>query len=187
MAGRLYFKNVNNTPPEGYFFEAGGERISGRNYAEFEPRLRAMMARHRIPGLPESALAAFMAPHLSDPGRYIRGPSVVQADVTGPEALANSERFVRRAVAPFDRIERRVATCTGCLMHYRGWCPTCVGHVQRLRSMFGGRRPSLPCDAATGVCRCTNAYEFAVCSVEYGKDEKVWKGAPNTCWRYNDV
>ena len=64
MAGRLYFINVNNVPPEGYFFEAGGERIVGRNYVEFEPRLRALMRKHRIPGLPESV-----------PGRRCGGPS----------------------------------------------------------------------------------------------------------------
>ena len=187
MAGRLYFINVNNVPPEGYFFEAGGERIVGRNYMEFEPRLRALMRKHRIPGLPESVLATFMAPHLADPGRYVRGPAVRAAEVRGPEAFENSVQFLTKPVVPFGKIERRIAACTKCPMHYRGWCPTCTGHIERIRRAFGGARPALPCDAATGVCRCTKAYEAAMCSVEYGADEKIWEGAPDTCWRYNDV
>ena len=187
MASRLYFINVNNVPPEGYFFEAGGERIVGRNYMEFEPRLRALMRKHRIPGLPESVLATFMAPHLADPGRYVRGPAIPKAEVRGPEAFENSIPYLSKPVVPFGKIERRVAVCTKCQMHYRGWCPTCTGHIERIRQAFGGARPALPCDVATGVCRCTKAYEAAMCSVEYGEDEKIWEGAPETCWRYNDV
>lgn len=188
MAGSLlFFVNLMDPPPEGFFFEAEGERIVGRNWLEFEPKLRNVMSRHHIPGLPESVLARFMAPHLSDPGRYIRGPRVVKAEVRGPEALENSMPFVARPVVPFDRIERRIAACSKCPKHYRGWCPTCSGHVRRMHQAFGGRRPELPCDVATGVCRCTKAYEYAMCSVEYGADEKIWEGAPETCWRYHDV
>ena len=99
MASRLYFINVNNVPPEGYFFEAGGERLVGRNYMEFEPRLRALMRKHRIPGLPESVLATFMAPHLADPGRYVRGPAIPKAEVLHqvPDALPRVVPDVHRA------------------------------------------------------------------------------------------
>lgn len=188
MASRpLFFVNLMDPPPEGFFFEADGERITGRRWLEFEPKLTDLMRRHRISGLPESVLAEFMAPHLSDPGRYVRGPAVLKAEVRGPEALANSATYLSRPVVPPDRIERRIAACSKCKMHFRGWCPTCSGHVQRMHQAFGGRRPSLPCDVATGVCRCTKAYEYAMCSVEYGADESVWEGAPETCWRYRDV
>lgn len=183
----IYFHNVNIVPPGGYFCEIHGERVTGRTFIEIEPKVRALMHKYNIPGLPESVVAAYMCPKLDDPGRFCRGEVVPVAHTRAKEAFENSIPYTKKHVVPFDKIERREALCTKCPMHQRHWCPTCSGHPARLSDMFGGKRPDLPVDKVTGVCECAKAYEYAVTSVEYGKDEKIWEGAPETCWRYNDV
>lgn len=182
-----YFKDVNAIPPGGFFCEINGERVTGRTFVEIEPKVRALMRKYNILGLPEAHIASYMCPRLDDPGRYCRGAAVQAAHTRPQEAMQNSIPYTIKNVVSFDRIERREQICVKCPKHSRDWCPTCSGHPSRLNEMFGSRRPSLPVDKVTGVCECAKAYETAIASVEYGKDEEIWKGAPDTCWRYNDV
>lgn len=184
----VFFRDVNNTPPGGYFYEVHGERVQGRTFIEIEPKVRMLMHKYDISGTPEMAVAAFMCPCMDDPGRYCVGKTVTAPPhVLGKEAFENSVPYCARPVVPFDRISRRIAVCTACPAHQRHWCPTCTGHPGRLSRMFRGKRPDLPEDKATGVCGCARAYEYALTSVEYGKNEPIWSGAPETCWRRHDV
>ena len=183
----LYFHDVNMAPPGGYFCEINGERVSGRTFIEIEPKVRMLMSKYNIPGLPESVVATYMCPKLDDPGRYCRGPVVPIAHTRPREAFENSIPYTSKPVVSFDKIERRESVCIRCPKHKRDWCPTCSGHPARLSGLFRGKRPSLPVDRVTGVCECAKAYECAIASVDYTPDEKIWEGAPETCWRYNDV
>jgi hypothetical protein len=183
----VYFHDTNLTPPGGFFCEVAGEKVTGRTFIEIEPKVRALMTRHNIPGLPEALIASYMCPRLDDPGRYCKGETVPVQHTRPREAFEKSVAYTRKPVVSFDKIERREIVCTKCPKHQRHWCPTCSGHPAKLSAMFAGRRPDLPVDKVTGVCECAKAYEYAITSVEYGKDEKIWEGAPETCWRYNDV
>lgn len=189
MAGNhhVYFRDVNAAPPGGYFCEIRGERVSGKTFVEIEPKVRKLMAKYNVLGLPEAVIASYMCPRMDDPGRYCRGAVVPDAHTRPSVAFERSIPYTSKNVVPFDRIERRETVCSKCPKHARHWCPTCSGHPARLLEMFKGRRPALPVDKVTGVCECAKAYEFALASVEYGADEKIWEGAPETCWRYNDV
>ena len=184
----LYFVDSNVIPPGGlFFYEAHGERATGRTLVEILPKVRAIMARHGIPGLAESALAAYMCPRIPNPGMYCRGPQVPSAHVRPHVAIKESLPYCRRQVAAFDEISRRMRICQECPAHAREWCPTCSGHVSAMMSAFGKRRTELPEDTLSGVCQCAKAYELAIASVEYGEDEPVWEGVPDTCWRKADV
>lgn len=186
-ADPIFFHDTQNPPPGGFFYETHGERVRRSTFIEIEPIVRALMAKYHIPGTPEMEVAAYMCPRLDDPGRYCRGKLVEVPHTRAKEAFENSIPYVRRRVVTFDRIARRENICTRCPKHQRDWCPTCTGHPAQLSRMFGDVRPDLPEDKVTGVCSCARAYEFALASVEYRKDEKIWEGAPDTCWRFHDV
>lgn len=184
----VFFKESNFVPPGGlFFYEAGGERAVGRTLVEILPKVRAINARHGIQGTAEAALAAYMCPRIPNAGAYCRGADVPGAHVLPHAALRASMPYCRRHVVAFDVIERRMRACQACPRHARDWCPTCSGHVSAMLNAFGKRRTALPEDTLSGVCQCAKAYEIAIASVEYGEDEPVWEGVPDTCWRKVDV
>lgn len=184
----VFFKDVNNVPPGGmYFYETHGERVTGRTFLEIKPKVMALMEKYGIPGLAEQAVAEYMCPLIPNAGAYCRGDNVKAEHVRPHDALNNSLPYCDRQVVPFDRIERRMQICVTCPKHARDWCPTCSGHVSTMRKAFGKRRTELPEDRLSGVCQCAKAYEIAIASVEYPTDEKIWDGAPDTCWRKTDV
>ena len=184
MASGTWFHTVNFIPPYGlFFYETHGERAVGRTFLEIEPKVRALMEKYSLPGLPEQEVAAYMCPRMPDPGRYCRGASVAPKHVRPQEAIANSLPYCSRPLVDFGEIARRLRVCALCPKHARDWCPTCSGPVSRLEEAFKGRRPKQPEDAVSGVCQCARAYEIAIASVEYGKKEPPWDGIPDTCWR----
>ena len=187
-APQTWFRTTNFVPPYGlFFFETHGERVVARSFVEIEPKVRALMERFSIPGVPEQVLADYMCPRLPDSGRYCRGTSVPDPHVRPQEAIRNSLGYCTRKLVDFGEIARRLRKCAGCPGHARDWCPTCAGHVSRIMDAFGGRRSRLPEDSPSGVCQCAKAYEMAIASVEYGKDEPPWDGVPDSCWRKTDV
>ena len=186
--GHVFFHNVNNPPPGGlYFYETHGERVVARTFIEIEPKVRALMEKYGIKGLPEVEVAKYMCPRIPNPGAYCRGSNVTAAHIRPHAAIVNSLPYCKRQPVAFDIIERRLQICHDCPQHARDWCPTCSGHVSRILHEFNGKRTSLPQDKLSGVCQCAKAYEMAIASVEYGDDEKIWEGAPDTCWRKKDV
>lgn len=162
--------------------------FEGRNIQEICSKIRPVMARLGIPGTAEEIVAAYMCPRLGPTGSWFcKGEFKDSNAVREREALENSEPYCARKVVPFDVIEERLQKCLACQQHYRGWCLTCNGHLDRVINGFGGSRPRLPEDVGTGVCKCARAYEMAIASVEYKKGEKIWEGVPETCWRNTDV
>lgn len=187
-AGEVFFRDVNMTPPGGlYFCEIGGERVQAHTFLEIAPRVRELMRKHGVEGTAEMVVAAYMCPRIPNPGLYCRGAAVPAAHVNSRDAIANSLPYCSRRVVPFDVIERRMRVCAACPMHKRDWCPTCTGHMSRMKSAFGGRRRAVPEDTLSGVCQKAKAYEYAIASVEYGEGETVWAGVPDTCWRKTGV
>lgn len=182
------FVSIMSPPPGGFVFETHGERVTGRCFDEIAPKVRGLMAKYGIAGTAEAAVAGYMCPRLGPAAHaFCAGEFSASDDVGRHEAVDNCEPYYSRQVAPFDVIERRLARCMTCPRHFRGWCLTCTGHHQRILNGFRGRRPALPVDRGTGVCTCARAYEAAVASVEYAPEEKIWEGAPETCWRISDV
>lgn len=175
--------------PGGFFFEIDGDRAEARTLVELRPKAAAILARHGRGGESvDAAVAAFMCPRLGNDARWACSGEFRHENWIGPrEALQKSAEFGGRQVVPFDEIERRLAVCSSCPKHYRGWCLACNGHLERVLSMFDEARPRLPADSGSGVCRCTGAYEAAMVSVAYGEGDPVWEGAPETCWRRRDV
>lgn len=160
----------------------------GRNLQEICAKVRPAMVALGIPGTAEETVAAYMCPRLGPTGSWFCKGTFEHSDaVRAIEALENSERYFGMKVVPFDIIDARLAKCLACRKHFRGWCLTCNGHLDRVLRGFGGSRPRLPRDIGTGVCTCARAYEMAIASVEYGEKDAKWEGVPETCWRNADV
>ena len=184
----VYFRDINVVPPGGlFFYETHGERVSARTFLEIKPKVMALMEKYNIPGIAEAEVARYMCSIIPNAGAYCKGKNVEPEHVRPSEAVRNSIPYCSRQVVPFDKIEQRLRTCAQCKRHARDWCPTCTGHVTTIMNLFNGRRKDLPEDTLSGVCQSAKAYEIAIASIEYDKDESVWDGAPDTCWRYEDV
>lgn len=186
---RPRFANPYAIPPGGKFFcEVAGKMYEGRNLQEICSKVRPAMVRAGIRGTAEELIAAYMCPRLGPTGSWFCKGDFKDSDaVRSSEAIDNSLPYGSRRVVPFDVIEKRLAICMACQKHYRGWCLTCNGHLDRVISCFNGSRPRLPEDVGTGVCKCARAYEMAIASVEYPENERIWEGVPETCWRKHDV
>jgi len=183
------FENPYAAPPGGkFFFEHEGERVEGRCFQEIAPKVRKLMDKYSIPGSAELVLAEYMCPRLgAGASWFCKGQFQASNDVRSTEALDNCKPYYGKTLAAFDVVERRLEKCLACPKHFRGWCLTCTGHYNHMMLGFRGQRTELPIDRGTGVCLCARAYEAAIASVEYGKDDKIWEGVPDTCWRKEDV
>lgn len=180
---RIRFTNTNNTPSEGYFYEINGERVTAARYIDIEKPVADLMRKYGVEGTVEAAVAAHMCPRIHEAPWMCTGGDFKTDKVFPKDALKNSEPYTSRQVVTFDIIERRLRTCSECPKHTREFCVTCTGHAARLEMMFRGRRPPLPEDRASGICKLSRAYEIATASVEYADDEPLWDDTPETCWR----
>ena len=180
------FRSTMTPPPGGKFYydDPDGTHIEARTWLEMEPKMRAFMRERGIPGSPSRFLAQHMCPHMPD--WYCSGEGVKHV-VRASEARENSAPYFARQTVTFDRISERIQKCTTCPKHSRTFCLTCTGLAEWIQTMFNGRRVRVPEDRASGVCDCCKALEAVVASVEYGKDEPIWEGAPDTCWRRTET
>ena len=179
----VYFRNPNIPPAGGFFYELNGEKVTGRFFCDIEPKVRALLRKYNRTETAEEAVAGYMCPRIPEASWMCTG-GFTKAKIQPSEALRNSTVISEgREVVPFDEIERRRRACMACPMHTREFCVTCTGHMERIMLLYGGRRQRVPEDAGSGICRCAKAYEAAIASVEYGKDEPGWEGSPDTCWR----
>lgn len=181
----IYFKNVNVSPVGGFFYEINGERVTGRHFCDIENKVRALLRKYNRKETAEEAVAGYMCPRISEAPWLCTG-GFKSTKIPATEAMQNSVYITDgREVVPFDEIERRIRICLSCPMHTREFCVTCTGHMERIMLLYAGRRPKVPEDAGSGICKCAKAYESALVSVEYRKDEPIWEGVPETCWRKN--
>ena len=180
----VYFKNVNVAPAGGFFYELNGEKVTGRFFCEIEPKVRALLRKYHRTESVEEAVATYMCPRIPEASWLCTGGTFKKAGVRAAEAMQNSVLLTDgREVVAFDEIERRLRICLSCPMHTREFCVTCTGHMERIMLLYAGRRPRVPEDAGSGICKCAKAYESALVSVEYADGEPVWESAPETCWR----
>lgn len=180
----VYFRNVNTAPAGGFFYELNGEKVTGRFFCDIEPKVRALLRKYKRTETVEEAVAGYMCPRIPEASWLCTGGDFKRVGVRPAEAMKNAERLtLGREVVAFDEIERRLRICLSCPMHTREFCVTCTGHMERIMLLYAGRRPRVPEDAGSGICKCAKAYESAIASVEYGRDEPAWESAPETCWR----
>lgn len=167
------------TPPGGeYFFEHGDERISARTWGEFLPKLKELMARRGIQGAPRDVAAGYMCPRLPPWFCTSGGVAVTSTDA----ARAAARPYFGMHVVPPQEAARRMSVCRTCPMHSRTVCLTCTGIAQWALASFGGRRPSLPEDRMSGICRCAGTFEMVAASVD-ARGLPRWKDVPEGCWR----
>lgn len=171
-----------STPPGGFEFAIGDDKVTARTAVEILPKVRNMLKRHGIDAIPEHALAEYMCPRMGVQTQfYCVGDTKVPEHVLPRDALANCVPYVDLPMVPFDEIQKRLSVCSSCPKHERHWCLTCTGAFDQLKRMMKGRRPLLPADRFSGVCGCAKAYEAVVCSVEH--EGEPWPDTPETCWR----
>lgn len=187
---KMGFRSLLAAVPGGlYFYESNGRKVSTPSRDAAVAQVAAIMRDEGRDGDPETELATYMCAFLQPVHRDAicvpLGPAKPGRPAIGPkEAVENSIALVSgKNVETFDRIEARLAVCLRCPRHERRWCPSCAGHFERVMVSLSARRPRLPLDRMTGVCACAKAYESAVCSIPYARNEPVWDGAPETCWR----
>lgn len=183
----IFFKDINNPPPGGFYCEVGGDRVTASTFVEMTMKMRPLLSKHRITKPLEVVVAEFMAPRTDNAAAYFTGADLGTPRVSVSEAFDNSKAYLTRNLVPFDRLSRRYEVCLKCPMHKRDWCPTCTGHPKYFDLAFKGARTRVPEDRVSGVCQCAKAYEYVINAVEYSPDEKVWPGAPETCWRNHNV
>lgn len=181
--GPIFFKNINVSPEGGFFYEINGEKVSGKHFCDIEAKVRHLLRKYRRTESAEEAVATYMCPRIQEAPWLCTG-GFSSAKIRPLEAMTNAERIVQgRDVVTFDEVERRLRICMACPMHTREFCVTCTGHMDRIMTLFAGRRQHLPEDAGSGICRAVKAYESAITSVKYNQGEPIWEGVPETCWR----
>lgn len=172
-------------PPGGvWYFRFGDDSVATPMYDDAVVKVAAILEKYGIADItPQEALADYMCPHM--PQWFCRGRSVESPVITASEARAAAEPYFSRQVVPVDDIMSRMDKCTMCPKHRKDFCLHCEGHDQWIEYKFGGHRPVLPSDNASGCCTCAGTFEAVVASVSYNDGEELWEGVPDTCWRRN--
>lgn len=177
-----FVQTAYTVPPGGvWFFQIGDDRVSHPVYDAALRQVGELLKKHGDRRSPAQALAEFMCPHM--PAWFCAG-SVARSPAVFPRDAAKAAApYFSRPLVPADIVTRRMALCQDCKRHRRDFCLHCTGYDEWIREGFDHRRPALPVDEASGCCTCTGTFEMVMASVEYRKDEPVWEGAPDTCWR----
>ena len=177
-----FVQTACTVPPGGaWFFQIGDDRVAHPVYDIAVRQVGQLLRKHGDPRSATQALAEFMCPHM--PAWFCAGEVAHSQAICAKDAAAAARPFFSRTLVPADIAARRMEICQSCGKHRRDFCLHCTGYDEWVREGFRHRRPALPVDDASGCCTCTGTFEMAMASVEYGKDEPVWEGAPETCWR----
>ena len=170
------------SPPGGvWFFDGYGEHVELPTYDMAVRAVAGILRRNGDPRSPADAISECMCPQM--PRWFCRGEVSEKATVHPMDAREEAKSYFARRVVPMDTIMRRMEICSACPKHRRDFCLTCAGHDEYILNGFGGRRPKLASDLASGCCLCAKTFEAVVASVDYGKEEPAWEGVPDTCWR----
>lgn len=180
---RFRDSNPYAVPPGGvWFFQVGDDRVATPSYEHALRQVAAVLAKHGMDDLnPVDELAKFMCPHM--PAWFCVGSDEHSPVITGRAAAEKALPFFRKPLVTSDVITRRMERCQACPKHRRDFCLHCTGYDTWIIDNFGGRRPKLPVDEASGCCSCAGTMEAVIASVDYAKDEPGFEGAPDTCWR----
>lgn len=184
MPGNVSFVQTKTVVPPGglWFFRLGGDTVSTPLYDDAISKVDDVLKRHGVTDVtPAQALADYMCPHM--PMWFCSGRSVQTAVITASEARTAAEPYFHKQLVQVDDIMNRMTRCTTCPKHRKDFCLHCEGHDQWISYRFGGRRPVLPSDNASGCCMCAGTFEAVVASVKYTDDDTMWEGVPDTCWR----
>jgi len=168
-------------PPGGEFFcVVNGERVSDRYWFRLRKKVVELMTKHGIVGTPEQLTAESMCPYMPD--WFCEGVAAHHV-VRMNEAKDVAREYFQKALVTFDEVSRRLQVCAGCPKHDRSLCLTCTGLMNWILVSFGNRRIGVPEDKMTGTCECARTFTAVAASVKYDKDDKIWEGVPDNCWR----
>lgn len=172
------------TPPDGVWrFAVGDDMVESPLYEDLLRRADALLRKHGIEANAVDEVAKYMCP-LLPPGQCT-GEGASSPVIYARDAAEAARPYFSRDVEPADVIQARMECCTRCARHRRDFCLHCTGYDAWVYSMFRARRPKLPADDASGCCTCARTMEAVIASVHYAKDEPVWEGVPDTCWRHS--
>ena len=182
MSTRARFASTTFVPPGGsWFFQIGDERVSSPMYDVAVKRVGELLARKGIDKRPEQALVEYMCPHM--PAWFCVGEVGHSPVITVKAACEKARPYFGMRVVPVDIISRRMEVCQACPKHRRDFCLHCNGLDTWVSDGFRNARPVLPVDTASGCCSCAGTMEAVIASVDYDKQDSVWEGVPETCWR----
>ena len=182
MISPARFANTTFVPPGGsWFFQIGDDKVVSPVYELAVKRVAELLAIHGIKKDPGQALAEFMCPHL--PEWFCKGNVGHSPVITVKVACEKARPYFSKSVLPVDMISRRLEACQVCPKHRRDFCLHCSGIDTWVSDGFNNMRPVIPADAASGCCSCAGTLEAVIASVEYGDNDLVWEGVPETCWR----
>lgn len=181
---RPRFRNVNpyTVPPGGaWFYQLGDDRVESPVYSIALKQVHDLLKARGVDADAAEELAKFMCPHM--PEWFCVGSDVHSPVITGRMAAEKAPPYFSRPLVTFDVVTARMQACQACPRHRRDFCLHCTGYDTWIQDGFDGRRPKLPVDEASGCCSCAGTFEAVIASVDYGKDEPGFEGAPETCWR----
>lgn len=177
-----FTNTVSVVPPGGvWFFQIGEDRVASPVYDLAVKMVAEVLAKHGVNKQAPQALAEFMCPHM--PSWFCAGNVGHSPVITVKEACEKARPYFGQRVLPVDLITKRMEICQSCKKHRRDFCLHCNGLDSWVSAGFRRARPVLPADAASGCCSCAGTMEAVIASVEYGEEDVVWEGVPETCWR----
>ena len=170
-----------SAPPGGvWFWQDASHCIAGPRLDDVAVQVGRVLRGAGDRSDPVQAVLKYMAPRM--PRGWAKGWKGSPEPTVG-DYLARAAKVASLPVARPDVIKSRLARCARCKACIRPVCMPCLHIPDRVVSFFAGRRPPLPADAKSGVCRCAGTFCMAVCSVMYGADGDRWPDMPAGCWR----
>ena len=179
-----FIETRGTVPPGGmWVFDLNGDHVESPVYDIAVKKVGELLEKHNIKAPAAAMLAAYMCPRMPD--GFCTGEVVHEDKVAifPAQAKENAYDYLIKQVETIDVIRKRLQTCVDCPMHVRTFCLHCGGWDKWIYDGLGGRRPRVPEDDASGCCACAKTFEALLASVVYDKDDKIWEGVPDTCWR----
>ena len=170
-------------PPTGaYEYALGGDVVASISRTEICSKVKEIRDRHGLPTIGDgfAYVMEYMCPRLPD--GFCTTPSTVKYLQADKVKLRTIPLF-SLPCATADVVDKRLMACVACPHNIkRGFCVTCTGLLTWVYRGFGGRRPGLPGDQATGACAVDEVMVAAAVSVDGAplRENVVY---PPGCWR----
>ena len=176
------FRTTDAYPATGYYeYSVEGETVTSKSKSAISLLAEGLRRRHGLDvvGDPFAYVMEYMCPRLPD--GFCTKPSTVKYIRADEVKAKTASLFGARSVTS-DEIEKRLSVCVSCPKHVtRGFCMGCSGLIDWIYRGFGGLRPKLPPDQATGVCAVS--LELVAASATVDRPAEGGAEYPDTCWR----
>ena len=181
--GLARFRCKMSSPPGGVYEYAVGDKIvTDRYMSGIAAKAKALRIEAGLPAEGDCFryVMDYMCPRLPD--GFCTTPSTVKYLQADKVKLRTIPLF-SLPCATADVVDKRLMACVACPHNIkRGFCVTCTGLLTWVYRGFGGRRPGLPGDQATGACAVDEVMVAAAVSVDGAplREDAVY---PPGCWR----